>query len=183
MRKENAKCFLKDPECQIREPRLSVASVVVNDNACIPERPENEIILPDYLRAYKLCMVVKEASATKTNQNKEDWQATARVMDRLFIIMFLVVMMIATVVIYCKYRNNPYRVWNLGLQKRHSQITEQVTGNHAQFNGRYGFQRRKSVWERGFVTISLPNGMKHALIYNFYKYCWRHFVSDEMSVP
>ena len=71
----------------------SVTAIDVNDLVRPPEKQENEIILPEYVRAYIQRMAEKEESIAATDQNKSDWHALARVMDRLFLIIFLALMM------------------------------------------------------------------------------------------
>ena len=71
----------------------SVTAIDVNDLVLSPEKQENEIILPEYVRAYIQRMTEKEESVAVTDQNKSDWHALARVMDRLFLIIFLALMM------------------------------------------------------------------------------------------
>ena len=70
-----------------------VTSIDVNASGSSPEEQGNQIILPDYIRAYVQRSMEKETSAVVADQNKSDWQAVARVIDRLFLVIFFAVMM------------------------------------------------------------------------------------------
>ena len=83
----------------------TVSSIGVNGEVSIPETSAHEIILPEYVREYVLRRAGKETSDATANQNKGDWEALARMMDRLFVIIFLVVTMIATVRVYTEYKD------------------------------------------------------------------------------
>ena len=84
----------------------SVASINVNDDVSSPEKTGKEIILPDYVRAYILRSAEKEEAAALSDQNKSDWQFLARVMDRLFLVIFLVAVIIITAMTYTEYKSN-----------------------------------------------------------------------------
>ena len=71
----------------------SVTSIDVNAGGSFPEEQGNQIILPDYMRAYVQRSMIKEKSTVVADQNKSDWQAVARVIDRSFLIIFFAVMM------------------------------------------------------------------------------------------
>ena len=90
----------------------SQASIEVHDVVTLPDKPGKEIILPDYVRAYILRGAETEICAAISDQNKSDWQSLARVMDRLFLIIFLFVMIIITITNYLAYKNEWITEWN-----------------------------------------------------------------------
>ena len=84
----------------------SVETIVVHDDIPSPEKPRKEIILPDYVSAFIQHSMEKEEAAAILDQNKSDWQSLARVMDRFFLIIFLVAMFIVSAMTYNDYQTN-----------------------------------------------------------------------------
>ena len=61
--------------------------------------------LPDYVRTYIFQAVVRETHVGKSEDNKSDWQLVARVLDRLFLFIFLIIMVVISVLNYNDYKN------------------------------------------------------------------------------
>ena len=78
---------------------------MMNEKVSTQEKADQEILLPDYVHAYVLRNAAERESAGISDQNKSDWQSVARVMDRLFLVIFLVVVIIVTAFNYSDYEN------------------------------------------------------------------------------
>ena len=89
------------------KPKISplVGAVVLNGDVSTTEKSEKEVNLPEYLRAYIMGNVERGESAAISEQNRGDWQSLARVLDRLFLIIFLAGMVVITVMYYNDYKN------------------------------------------------------------------------------
>ena len=81
----------------------TVASVLLKGDDQSPQNKDNETTLSDYMCAYVLHCAEKEESVVISDQNKSDWQSVARVLDRLFLIVFLLATIIAIVAYFIKY--------------------------------------------------------------------------------
>ena len=83
----------------------SAISFEVKNDTPAPSEKGMDVNLPDYMRAYIFQAVEREAQAGKSEENKSDWQLVARVLDRLFLFIFLVIMVVISVLNYKDYRN------------------------------------------------------------------------------
>ena len=83
----------------------SAISLEVKNNIPTPSQKGIDVNLPNYVRAYIFQAVEKEAQAGRSEENKSDWQLVARVLDRLFLSIFMVIMVVISVLNYIDYRN------------------------------------------------------------------------------
>ena len=83
----------------------SAISLEVKNNIPTPSQKGMDVNLPDYVRAYIFQAVEREAQAGRSDENKSDWQLVARVLDRLFLFIFMVIMVVIIVLNYEDYRN------------------------------------------------------------------------------
>ena len=84
----------------------SVASINVNEDFSSRKKTGKEIIQPGYVCAFIPRSVEKEEAAAISDQNKSDWQSLARVLDRFFLVISLVAIIIITVMTYTEYNSN-----------------------------------------------------------------------------
>ena len=84
----------------------SVASINVNEDFSSRKKTGKEIIQPGYVCAFIPRSVEKEEAAAISDQNKSDWQSLARVLDRFFLGISLVAIIIITVMTYTAYNWN-----------------------------------------------------------------------------
>ena len=83
----------------------SVPFLEVKNGVPAPSKKGMDVNLPDYVRTYIFQAAEREAQTAISEENKSDWQIVGRVLDRLFLFIFLAIMIIISVLNYNDYRN------------------------------------------------------------------------------
>ena len=91
----------KKMDIEVKSP----PSIEVKNGVPASPRKGIDVNLPDYVRTYIFQAAEREAQTAVSEENKSDWQMIGRVLDRLFLVIFLAIMIIISVLNYNDYRN------------------------------------------------------------------------------